>query len=104
MKTIKLSVSDAIYAALVERSRKEGQTGHSVASTVRRAVRYWLSKNGHHATELDKVDNHDSAKKIESEYAEGAQSGMDAEVRAQIMTNEAHDAEMQRRAMYTRYG
>ena len=52
-------VSDAIYEALCKQARTDGQAsrhGDGVSYVVRKAVKYWLTKTGHSASELDMTD------------------------------------------------
>ena len=57
--TITVTFTDAIYEALCRQARHDGQgsaPGGGVGYVVRRAVRYWLNKNGHSSADLDLDD------------------------------------------------
>lgn len=58
MKTIRVRVTDAMYAAIDQQVREDGQAGQhgGPATVVRKATRYWLNKNGHSAAQLDMDD------------------------------------------------
>lgn len=54
-KQYKVTFTDAIADALEQQALREGQ-GERVQATIKRAVRYWLSKSGHDAATLDLTD------------------------------------------------
>jgi len=52
-------ISDAIYEALCKQARTDGQASHhgdGVSYVVRKAIKHWLTKTGHSASELDLTD------------------------------------------------
>ena len=59
MRTVKITFTEAMYAALTDRALQygqAGQNGNGVPFIVRNAVRYYLNKNGHSASDLDRND------------------------------------------------
>lgn len=58
-KRLSLTVSDAIHDAILAQAKRDGQgaaRGAGKDYVIRKALKYWLTKNGHRAAELDETD------------------------------------------------
>ncbi len=58
-KRLSLTISDAIYDAILAQAKRDGQgaaRGGGKDYVIRKALKSWLTKNGHSALELDETD------------------------------------------------
>ena len=89
-RQIKVTFSDAVFAAIERQAVHDGQMGggNGPQTVVRKAVRYWLNKMGCSATELDISDaEYQTAIKIASGALPGTRNDT-----LQVVYHDIHDA------------